>query len=86
MDATTQKREANREENAKPKLDSLFEELSSRPNGLSGEDAKKRLEKFGLNALEGKKQRALLKFLGYAIGIWSRSSRLDHSAEEENAA
>ena len=49
-------------------LDSLFKELSSSPEGLTGVEAKTRLEKYGANALEEKKQSALLKFLGYFWG------------------
>jgi H+-transporting ATPase len=47
-------------------LDSSFRELSS--NGLTGAEAKQRLEKYGPNALQEKKQSALLKFLGYFWG------------------
>jgi len=48
-----------------PKLDSLFKELSSSPDGLSSTEAKKRIEQNGPNALEEKKQSAWLKFLSY---------------------
>ena len=51
-----------------PKLDSLFKELSSSPDGLSSTEAKKRIEQNGPNALEEKKQSAWLKFLSYFWG------------------
>jgi len=53
---------------SKPDLGSLFKELASSPDGLSGTEAKKRLEKYGPNALEEKKESPLLKFLGYFWG------------------
>jgi H+-transporting ATPase len=51
-----------------PSLDSLFKELSSSPDGLSSATASKLLEKYGRNALEEKRESALLKFLGYFWG------------------
>jgi H+-transporting ATPase len=53
---------------ANPSLESLFKELASSPEGLTGAEVKKRLEKYGPNALEEKKQSALLKFLTYFWG------------------
>ena len=49
-------------------LQSLFAELSSGAEGLTSANAKKRLEKYGPNALEEKTENALLKFLGYFWG------------------
>lgn len=43
-------------------------ELETSENGLSTEEAKKRLSTFGLNAIEGKKQSELLRFLGFFWG------------------
>ncbi len=48
--------------------DSVFAELASGPEGLTQAEAKKRLEKYGPNALEEKTQSALLKFLSYFWG------------------
>lgn len=53
---------------ANPDTGALFKELSSSPDGLTNSDAKNRLEKYGPNALEEKKENALLKFLGYFWG------------------
>jgi len=46
----------------------LFGRLSSGPEGLSGEEAKKRLEHYGPNELEERRESALLKFLGFFWG------------------
>ncbi len=54
--------------NTEPSLDSLFKELSSSPGGLTSANASKLLEKFGPNALQEKRESALLKFLGYFWG------------------
>ena len=51
-----------------PDMGALFKELSSSPDGLASANAKKRLEKYGPNALEEKTESALLKFLGYFWG------------------
>ena len=46
----------------------LFRRLGSAPTGLSGEEAGRRLEQYGPNALEEKKVSSLRKFLGYFWG------------------
>ncbi|OEU78546.1 MAG: plasma-membrane proton-efflux P-type ATPase [Desulfobacterales bacterium C00003060] len=48
--------------------ENLFELLSSSSGGLSVDEAKKRLEQYGPNALEEKKESQLLKFLAYFWG------------------
>jgi H+-transporting ATPase len=53
---------------AKKSLGAEFKELSSSPDGLSASEAAKRLEKYGANLLENKKQSSLLVFLGYFWG------------------
>ncbi len=53
-------------EDASP--EELFEALSSSSEGLSVDEARRRLEQYGPNALEEKKERPLLKFLGYFWG------------------
>jgi len=53
-------------EKARP--EELFETLGSSSQGLSYEEASKRLEQYGPNALEEKKESLLLKFLGYFWG------------------
>jgi len=45
-----------------------FGRLSSSPEGLSGMEAKKRLDQFGPNELEERRESALLKFLGFFWG------------------
>jgi H+-transporting ATPase len=55
-------------EAANPDASALFKELSSSSEGLDSAEAKKRLEKFGPNALEEKVENPLLKFLGYFWG------------------
>jgi H+-transporting ATPase len=49
-------------------LPSLLAELSSSAEGLTTANARERLEKYGPNALEEKKENALLKFLSYFWG------------------
>ncbi|WP_421726183.1 plasma-membrane proton-efflux P-type ATPase [Bauldia sp.] len=49
-------------------LDRLEAEIGSSPNGLSGEEAKKRLAKFGFNELAEKQENPFLKFLSYFWG------------------
>lgn len=45
-------------------IETLYKELNSEENGLSGEEAKKNLEKYGMNILdEGKKKSWFLKFI-----------------------
>ncbi|MBL6978187.1 MAG: plasma-membrane proton-efflux P-type ATPase [Desulfobacteraceae bacterium] len=46
----------------------LFKALSSSSEGLSVDEARKRLEQYGPNALAEQKERPLLKFLGYFWG------------------
>lgn len=53
---------------ANPDVGALFKELSSSPDGLTDANAKKWLEKYGPNALDEKKQSALLQFLSYFWG------------------
>ncbi|SMF41173.1 plasma-membrane proton-efflux P-type ATPase [Desulfovibrio gilichinskyi] len=45
-----------------------FKKVDSGPNGLSGNEAAKRLEKYGPNALEDQKVSPVRKFLGYFWG------------------
>ena len=48
----------------------LYKELNVTSNGLSDEEAKKRLETYGLNLIKGKKKRSLvLRFLDNFIHI-----------------
>jgi H+-transporting ATPase len=49
-------------------IQELFRELATERNGLSGEDAQKRLVSFGPNFLEEHKVNPILKFLGYFWG------------------
>ncbi len=49
-------------------LNSLFEEFSSRPEGLSSAEAEERLNQYGPNALEEKKESTLLKLLSFFWG------------------
>jgi H+-transporting ATPase len=49
-------------------VNELAQALSSSRKGLSSEEAKQRLEQFGPNVLEEKKQRPILKLLGYFWG------------------
>jgi len=46
----------------------LFKALSSSPQGLSSAEAKARLSQYGPNAIEEKKRRPILEFLGYFWG------------------
>jgi H+-transporting ATPase len=48
--------------------ETLFEELGSSPQGLSGAEAQERLEQYGPNAIEEKKKNPILKLLGYFWG------------------
>ena len=68
MQPTTLSEPIPPEGTANPNLNALFQELASSPEGLTGAEAKKRLEQYGPNALEDKKQSALLMFLGYFWG------------------
>ncbi len=56
------------EEAEKTGLEELFEELSSSTKGLSVEEATKRIEQYGPNALVEEKKSPLLIFLGYFWG------------------
>jgi len=49
-------------------VDTLFDELDSGKQGLSGKEAERRLEQYGPNALEQKRMNPLLKFLTYFWG------------------
>ncbi|MBN2569478.1 MAG: plasma-membrane proton-efflux P-type ATPase [Deltaproteobacteria bacterium] len=49
-------------------IQELFRELATERNGLSGEEAQKRLVSFGPNVLEEHKVNPILKFLGYFWG------------------
>lgn len=49
-------------------IDQLYTALSTSPQGLSGDEARQRLARFGPNALEEKKVNPLLKFLSYFWG------------------
>jgi H+-transporting ATPase len=52
----------------KTEVDALFKEFDSSKQGLSGAQAKQRLERYGPNALEERRVNPLLKFLGYFWG------------------
>jgi H+-transporting ATPase len=59
----------NKEDAEKMSAEDLFKELdSSAASGLSKQEAAKRLERYGPNALEEKHVNPLLKFLGYFWG------------------
>ncbi|HKJ94995.1 MAG TPA: plasma-membrane proton-efflux P-type ATPase [Gammaproteobacteria bacterium] len=49
-------------------IDEVFEKLESTRKGLSEEEARQRLERYGPNALEEKRVNPVLKFLGYFWG------------------
>ena len=68
MSASTQPAAETNGEPPKFDLNRLYQELACSPEGLDAAEAKKRLEQYGPNALEEKKQSALLKFLGYFWG------------------
>ena len=57
-----------KEEAKNMSIDELLKKLSTAKNGLSGEEAKKRLEQYGLNQIEDKQINPLLKLLGYFWG------------------
>jgi H+-transporting ATPase len=48
--------------------EALYEALDSSPQGLSDEEARRRLEHYGPNAIQEKRVSPLLKFLGYFWG------------------
>lgn len=52
----------------KQSLDSLFKTLDSSSDGLSSAEAQKRLEQYGANSFQEKKENPILKFLGYFWG------------------
>ncbi len=52
----------------KQSLDSLFKTLDSSSDGLSSAEAQKRLEQYGANSFQEKKDNPVLKFLGYFWG------------------
>ena len=49
-------------------LDELLERLDASPEGLSSNEAEKRLQNYGPNELPEEKTNALLKFLSYFLG------------------
>jgi H+-transporting ATPase len=56
------------EESKKSSIDDLLKRLRASRGGLSGEEAGKRLEQYGPNAIPEKKQNPLIKFAGYFWG------------------
>ena len=46
-------------------IDEVFEQLKCSRNGLTGDEGEKRLQIFGPNKLEEKKESKILKFLGF---------------------
>jgi H+-transporting ATPase len=62
------KPQAPSEDAQKKGLEALFEELGSSPQGLSGAEAQERLEQYGPNAIEEKKENPIFKLLGYFWG------------------
>ena len=58
----------NAEEAKNISPDGLFERLSSSRDGLSSQEAKNRIEKFGLNEIVEKKVSPFIKFLSYFWG------------------
>ena len=59
----------NKDEAEKMSAEDLFKALdSSAANGLSNQEAAQRLERYGANAIEEKKESALRRFLGYFWG------------------
>ncbi|MGB8622720.1 MAG: cation-transporting P-type ATPase, partial [Paracoccaceae bacterium] len=49
-------------------MEQVEKRLDASPDGLSGAEAERRLDKFGPNALEEKKTNPILQFLGYFWG------------------
>jgi len=58
----------NMEDIKKASVDEIFKQFSSSKSGLSSQDAKVRLDKYGPNEIIEKKVNLLLKFLGYFWG------------------
>lgn len=56
------------DEITKASIEDLFSHLSTSKSGISSQEAKKRLEKYGYNEIEEKKVNPLRKFLGYFWG------------------
>jgi H+-transporting ATPase len=56
------------QEAEKKSIEDIYHLLESSPEGLSGSEARKRLETYGPNALEEEKGNPLLNFLGYFWG------------------
>jgi len=52
----------------KVSAEDLFQRLGASPGGLSADEARRRLEQYGANALEERKVSPFLKFLGYFWG------------------
>ena len=68
MNTANQATEQKYPESEQVDLKLLFRELACTPDGLGSTEARKRLEKFGPNALEEKSESALLKFLSFFWG------------------
>ena len=68
MGTTLETPETILSENPQADVESFFEELSSSRDGLSSEEAQIRLQQYGPNALEEKKESTLLKLLSYFWG------------------
>ena len=68
MPSTTSSEPIPIEGTANPDLKVLFQQLASSAEGLTRAEARNRLEKYGPNALEEKKESPLIKFLGYFWG------------------
>ncbi|MBN2429172.1 MAG: plasma-membrane proton-efflux P-type ATPase [Deltaproteobacteria bacterium] len=60
--------QTSEEESSTKVSEKIFSDLEADSNGLSEEEAARRLEKYGPNTLEEKKENLLLKFLGYFWG------------------
>ncbi len=58
----------NIEDAKKTDVEKLYKSLSCSPQGLTNEEAKKRLDQYGPNKISEKKVNPLLKFLGYFWG------------------
>ena len=49
-------------------VEELFQEFHTSPNGLDSDEARRRLERYGPNAIEEEKTNVVLEFLGYFWG------------------
>lgn len=68
MNKMIEPKEESHEEPAAFDLKTFFSQFACGPGGLTGTEAKRRLEKYGTNALEEKAENPLLKFFGYFWG------------------